>query len=52
MSVTCALCRRVIPDEQIPYSQIVQEHLLRREEQDSRPTVMLSRPQGAANGGE
>lgn len=44
MPTTCALCRRVIPDEQIADPQVVQEHHLRPEERATSPTVMLCRP--------
>jgi len=41
---TCALCRRVVPDERHPDPQVVQEHHLRPEEQATSPTVLLCRP--------
>lgn len=44
MPTTCALCRRVIPDERIDDPQAVQEHHLRPEERAESPTVMLCRP--------
>lgn len=44
MPTTCALCRRVIPDERIADPQVVQEHHLRPEERADSPTVMLCRP--------
>lgn len=44
MPTTCALCRRVIPDEQITDPQVVQEHHLRPEERATSPTVMLCQP--------
>ncbi len=44
MSTTCALCRRVIPDERIPDTQVIQVHHLRPEERASSPTVQLCRP--------
>ena len=44
MSTTCALCLRVIPDEQIADPQVVQEHHLRPEERATSPTVLLCRP--------
>jgi len=44
MPTTCALCRRVIPDEQISDPQVVQEHHLRPENRAESPTVMLCRP--------
>ncbi|TKX81824.1 hypothetical protein [Halorubrum sp. SD626R] len=44
MATTCALCRRVVPDERIDDSQVVQEHHLRPEERATSPTVMLCRP--------
>ena len=44
MPTTCALCRRVIPDERIPDPQVVQEHHLRPEERATSPTVTLCRP--------
>lgn len=44
MPTACALCRRVIPDEQIVDPQVVQEHHLRPEERATSPTVMLCRP--------
>lgn len=44
MPTTCALCRRVIPDEAIDDPQVVQEHHLRPEERATSPTVMLCRP--------
>lgn len=44
MPTTCALCRRVIPDERIADPQVVQEHHLRPEERATSPTVMLCRP--------
>ncbi len=44
MPTTCALCRRVVPDERIPDPQVVQEHHLRPEERATSPTVMLCRP--------
>ena len=44
MPTTCALCRRVIPDERIPDPQVVQEHHLRPEERATSPTVLLCRP--------
>lgn len=44
MPTTCALCRRVVPDERIDDPQVVQEHHLRPEERATSPTVMLCRP--------
>lgn len=44
MATTCALCRRVVPDERIGDPQVVQEHHLRPEERATSPTVMLCRP--------
>lgn len=44
VSTTCALCRRVIPDERIPDPQVIQEHHLRPEERATSPTVFLCRP--------
>lgn len=44
MSTTCAICRRVIPDERIDDPQVVQRHHLRPEERASSPTVDLCRP--------
>lgn len=44
MPTTCALCRRVVPDEVIDDPQVVQEHHLRPEERATSPTVMLCRP--------
>ena len=44
MPTTCALCRRVIPDERIADPQVVQEHHLRPERRAESPTVMLCRP--------
>ncbi|MFD1562168.1 hypothetical protein ACFR99_01090 [Haloarchaeobius amylolyticus] len=44
MPTTCALCRRIIPDENISDPQVVQEHHLRPEERADSPTVMLCRP--------
>lgn len=44
MPTTCALCRRVIPDEVIDDPQVVQEHHLRPEERATSPTVLLCRP--------
>jgi 5-methylcytosine-specific restriction protein A len=44
MPTTCALCRRVVPDERIDDPQVVQEHHLRPEERADSPTVMLCRP--------
>lgn len=44
MSTTCALCRRVVPDERIDDPQVVQEHHLRPEERATSPTVLLCRP--------
>lgn len=44
MPTTCALCRRIVPDERIPDPQVVQEHHLRPEERAESPTVMLCRP--------
>jgi len=41
---TCALCRRVVPDERIPDPQVIQEHHLRPEERETSPTVWLCRP--------
>ena len=41
---TCALCRRVVPDERHPDPQVVQEHHLRPEERATSPTVLLCRP--------
>ena len=41
MPTTCALCRRVVPDERIPDPQVVQEHHLRPEEGDTSPTVTI-----------
>ncbi|QLG50211.1 hypothetical protein [Natrinema halophilum] len=44
MPTTCALCRRVVPDENIDDPQVVQQHHLRPEERAESPTVMLCRP--------
>ncbi|ELZ61464.1 MULTISPECIES: hypothetical protein [Halorubrum] len=44
MPTTCALCRRVVPDERIPDPRVVQEHHLRPEERATSPTVDLCRP--------
>lgn len=44
MPTTCALCRRIIPDEKISDPQAVQEHHLRPEERAESPTVLLCRP--------
>jgi hypothetical protein len=44
MSTTCALCRRVIPDEATADPQAIQQHHLRPEERSTSPTVMLCRP--------
>ncbi|SEP93895.1 hypothetical protein [Natrinema salaciae] len=44
MPTTCALCRRIIPDETIADPQVVQEHHLRPEERAESPTAMLCRP--------
>ena len=44
MPTTCALCRRVVPDERIGDPQVVQEHHLRPERRAQSPTVMLCRP--------
>ncbi|MFT4947097.1 MAG: 5-methylcytosine-specific restriction protein A [Natronomonas sp.] len=44
MPTTCALCRRIVPDEQIDDPQVVQEHHLRPERRVESPTVMLCRP--------
>jgi 5-methylcytosine-specific restriction protein A len=41
---TCELCRRVVPDERIDDTQVVQEHHLRPEERAGSPTAMLCRP--------
>lgn len=44
MPTTCALCRRVVPDERIDDPQVIQEHHLRPEERAESPTVLLCRP--------
>ena len=44
MTTTCALCRRVVPDERIPDPQVVQEHHLVPENRKDSPTVLLCRP--------
>jgi hypothetical protein len=44
MTTTCALCRRVVPDERIDDPQVVQEHHLRPERRRESPTVLLCRP--------
>lgn len=44
MPTTCALCRRVVPDERIDDPQVVQEHHLRPGERATSPTVTLCRP--------
>jgi len=44
MPTTCALCRRVIPDGEIPDPAVVQEHHLRPERRAESPTVQLCRP--------
>jgi 5-methylcytosine-specific restriction protein A len=44
MPTTCALCRRVIPDEEIDDPQAVQQHHLRPEERATSPVVMVCRP--------
>lgn len=44
MSTTCALCRRVIPDERIDDPAVVQRHHLVPENRADSPVVMLCRP--------
>jgi hypothetical protein len=44
MPTTCALCRRVVPDERIDDPQVVQEHHLRPERRAESQTVLLCRP--------
>ncbi|WP_254525599.1 hypothetical protein [Natrinema caseinilyticum] len=44
MPTTCALCRRIVPDETISDPQVVQKHHLRPEDRAESPTVMLCRP--------
>lgn len=44
MPTTCALCRRVVPDERIDDPQVIQEHHLRPERRAESPTVLLCRP--------
>jgi hypothetical protein len=44
MPTTCALCRRVVPDERIDDPQVVQEHHLWPERRAESPTVLLCRP--------
>jgi hypothetical protein len=44
MPTTCALCRRVIPDEEIDDPQAVQQHHLRPEERATSPAVTVCRP--------
>lgn len=44
MPTTCAVCRRVVPEDVIDDPQAVQEHHLRPEERATSPTVMLCRP--------
>ena len=44
MPTTCALCRRVVPDERIDDPRVIQEHHLRPEERAESPTVLLCRP--------
>jgi len=44
MATTCALCRRVIPDEALSDPQVVQEHHLRPERRAESPIVELCRP--------
>jgi hypothetical protein len=44
MPTTCALCRRVVPDERIDDPRVVQRHHLRPEERATSPTAMLCRP--------
>lgn len=44
MPTTCALCRRIIPDEALEDPQAVQEHHLRPEARAESPTVSLCRP--------
>ncbi|MDS0474398.1 hypothetical protein [Natrinema sp. 1APR25-10V2] len=44
MPTTCALCRRIVPNERIDDPQVVQEHHLRPEERATSPTVLLCRP--------
>jgi hypothetical protein len=44
MPTTCALCRRVVPDERIDDPQVIQEHHLRPERSAESPTVTLCRP--------
>ena len=44
MPTTCALCRRVVPDERIDDPQVIQEHHLRPERRAESPTVILCRP--------
>lgn len=44
MPTTCALCRRVVPEERIDDPQVVQQHHLRPGERAESPTVLLCRP--------
>jgi 5-methylcytosine-specific restriction protein A len=44
MPTMCALCRRVISDNQISDPQVMQEHHLQPEHRAESPTVMLCRP--------
>jgi len=44
MTTTCALCRRVVPDQRIDDPQVIQEHHLIPENRRESPTVMLCRP--------
>lgn len=44
MPTTCALCRRVVPDERIDDPQVIQKHHLRPERRAESPTVILCRP--------
>jgi hypothetical protein len=44
MATTCALCRRIVPDERIDDPAVVQKHHLVPENRAESPTVMLCRP--------
>lgn len=44
MPVTCQLCRRRIPVEEIDDSGVVQRHHLRPERRETSPVVELCRP--------
>jgi hypothetical protein len=44
VSTTCELFDRIVPDERIADSGVIQEHHLRLEERAESPTVLLCRP--------